>query len=322
MTSQPPNPELIGDLFWGIFRPQFSRIAIQIDVFSPLASGPASAEYVAEKCDCNPYGIKALLDYLCSLSILEKQDQNYLLTSTAETFLVPGNKAYTGDMITHYTDKALFDQILRVIQTGKPNWLGENFVQDAWLESYDRSRITKSLEMWRTAKILPDQTRSLRVLDIACGCGIKSLPLAQLSPRVKVTCLDAPEVLTVARDLAERLQVEDQVEYFPANLLQAELGDARYDAILLGQITYYWTEAQNRDLFDRIFRALSKPGNLVIDCAMSGEEPAEYPSLATLFLWANSGGTAYSFETYRHWLKKAGFVDVHRLGERWISATR
>lgn len=319
---QQPNPDLVSDLFWGIFKPQFTRMALQIDVFSPLVSGPASAEYVAQACQCSVDGIKALLDYLCSLQILERHDGNYGLTSTAETFLVRGRKAYTGDMILHYTDKTLFDSILQAIQSGKPSWLGENFVQDAWLDSYDAERIPKSLEMWNAANVRPDQNHDLRVLDIACGCGAKSLSLARLSPKVQVTCLDAPEVLEVARDLAERMGVSSQVAYMPADLLDANLGEGQYDAVLLGQITYYWTETQNRDLFRRIYTALADNGVLVIDCAMTTDKPAEYPSLATLFLWANSGGTAYSFETYRGWLKKVGFRNINQIGERWSSAMK
>jgi hypothetical protein len=38
-----PNPNLIYDLYTGAFRPQTVRLALQLDVFSPLADGPADA---------------------------------------------------------------------------------------------------------------------------------------------------------------------------------------------------------------------------------------------------------------------------------------
>lgn len=322
MNAPIPDPDLVGDLFWGIFKPQFIRLALQIDLFSPLAAGPASAETVAQACHCDAYGIKALLDYFCGLRILERNGDRYALTLTAETFLVPGRKAYVGDMILHYTDKTLFDSVLQSIQSGKPRWLGENFVQDAWLESYSTWRIPKSLEMWRAAGVTPDQPGEYRILDVASGCGIKSMALAQASPAVRITCLDASEVLEVARDLAERLQIGSQVICQPADLLSAELGQNQYDAALLGQITHYLTEAQNRDLFRRIYAALAENGMLVIDCPMLTDEPAELTGLLTLFLWANSGGTAYSFGTYRSWLQAVGFRVVRQLGERWLSAEK
>lgn len=263
MTEQQTNPDLIYDLFWGIFKPQLVRMALQVDVFSPLAKSPASAEQVAQACQCSVYGIKGLLDYLCSLHVIERYGDKYSLTPTAETFLVHGNKAYAGDMILHYTDKTLFDSILQSIQSGNPSWLGENFVQDAWLESYSTWRIPKSLEMWQAVGIKPEQYKEFRILDIACGCAIKSFALAQTLPSIQITCLDTPEVLNVARDLAERMQVSSRVIYKPDNLLNAELGRSEYHAILLGQITDYLTAEQNQNLFSRIYSALSENGVLV-----------------------------------------------------------
>ena len=320
--QQQPNPDLVNDLFWGIFKPQLIRMALQIDVFSPLAKSPANAEYVAQICQCSIRGIKVLLDYLCSLHIVERNGDKYSLTLTAETFLVRGNKAYAGDMILHYTDKTLFDNIYQSIQSGKPSWLGENFVQDAWLESYSAWRIPKSLEMWQASGIKHEQYNEFRILDIACGCAIKSFSLAQTLPSIQVTCLDMPEVLNVARDLAERMKVNSQVVYKPENLLSAELGKSEYNAVLLGQITDYLTAEQNQNLFSRIYTALSENGVLIIDCPMQKDEPAEFPSFATLFLWANSGGTAYPFETYHEWLTQIGFQNVEQIGERWSLAKK
>lgn len=55
---------------------------------------------------------------------------------------------------------------------------------------------------------------------------------------------------------------------------------------------------------------------------MYTDAPAKAPSFLTLFLWANSGGTAYSFETYRDWLQEIGFRKITQIGERWLSALK
>lgn len=108
MHSTPsPNPNLLGDLFWGIFRPQFIRMALMLDIFSPLASGPANAESVAQACNCHPSGIMALLEYFCTLHILERYGREYCLSPNAEVFLIQGCKAYADDMILHYTRQDL-----------------------------------------------------------------------------------------------------------------------------------------------------------------------------------------------------------------------
>jgi hypothetical protein len=70
-TSPELNPDLVYDLFWGIFKPQFIRLALQLDAFTPLAAGSTTAEQVAQSCHCDTFGMKSLLDYLCSLQVLE-----------------------------------------------------------------------------------------------------------------------------------------------------------------------------------------------------------------------------------------------------------
>jgi len=319
-STNQPDTDLVYGLFEGVYKPLILRMAIQLDIFSALAARPLSAEAVARVINCHPYGTRALLDYLCSLQIIECQADLYSLTATAHTFFVRGRKSYVGDLILQNTGPVMFDLVLQTLHSGINAPLLEYFDQDAWLESYRTRRIQSSLILWELAGISADTDRDLRILDIACGCAIKSLVLAQKSSRVHITCLDAPDVLVVARDLAERMGVLPQVSFVPADLHSADLGEAQYDAVLTGQITHYLSEAENINLFQRIYQTLAADGVFVIDCPMASDHPTESASFLTLMLWANSGGTAYSFETYQEWLIKVGFQGVKRLGERWLSA--
>lgn len=322
MHEATPDAELAGDLFWGIFKPQLIRIALVLDVFTPLGVGPATAEEVAQRCACDPAGTCALLDYLSALGLLDRHDGRYSLTSTAATLLVRGRPAYIGDMILDYTDAAMYASITESIRTGRPRSLAENFAQDAWLDSYSRTRVASSLEMWASAGVGVGSDEPLRVLDLACGCAIKSLALAQASPNVHVTCVDAAVVLEAAADLADRLGVSSRVTLLPADLFTVDLGTSCFDAVLIGQITHYLTGEQNRGLFARVHAALADRGMLVIDCPMTQEVPTETAAFLSLFLWANSGGSAHSFATYADWLTAAGFRSARQLGERWLAADR
>ena len=315
-----PNPDLIYDLFGGIFKPQFIRIALLLDVFTPLAERPSTAGQIAQACRADSTGIQTLLDNFVAAQILEKHNDIYALTLTAETFLVRGRSAYAGDMLLDYTDPKMYDSILESIRTGQPRSLNENFVQDAWLESYSPTRVSKSLEMWKAAGVTTDHP--LHILDLASGCAIKSFALAQASPNVRVTCLDSADVLDVARDLAARMDISSRVTLLPADLFTADLGASSFDLALVGQITHYLTPAQNRDLFRRIHSALTDSGTLIIDCPMAKETPTETSAFLSLFLWANSGGTAHSFQTYRDWLEEVRFQSVTQLSERWLAAKK
>ncbi len=118
-----PNPDLIYDLFGGIFKPQFIRTALQLDVFTPLAQSPFTAEQIAQACGCDTTGIKILIDYLYAAQLLTFEDNRYPLTLDAATFLVRGRKAYAGDMILDYTDPVIYASIAQSIRSGQPKWL-------------------------------------------------------------------------------------------------------------------------------------------------------------------------------------------------------
>jgi ubiquinone/menaquinone biosynthesis C-methylase UbiE len=313
---------LVYSFYQGGVKPQFVRIALLLDVFSPLAGGPADAQSVASACGCEVEGMRFMLDYLCGLRLVKRQGDAYALTPTASTFLVPGVVTYAGDWLLMQTGPAMWEGILQAIRSGRRSYPEVPWPQDAWLESYSSARVDASLEMWRAAGIEPGEASERYVLDLACGCAIKSLALAQADPLVSVTCVDSADVLDVAREVAARLGVLSQAAFLPGDMHTMSLGRGQYDAALLGQITYFFQADHNRELFRRVYRALAPGGVLVLDTFIAPEEPDEVSSQFSLLLWALSGGAAYSFTSYRTWLEEAGFSGVQQLGPKWLSAAK
>ena len=322
MTAR-PDPDLVYGLFWGALKPQCARLALELGVFAALADGPRSAAEVGAAGGADPAGVALLLDYLVSLKILEGRDSLYALTPTAAHFLLPGRPAFGGDLVLDYAGPEFYPRLRAAVLSGQPAVLKGDFVQDAWLESYSPRRPASALDLWRTVGVLPAPPRPVRVLDVACGCAIKTLTLAQAAPQVRVTGVDTPAVLAVAHDLARRLNVQDRVDFRAGDLHQFDFGQAACDVVLLGQITHYLCPDQNRALLARLARALSAEGVLVIDCPMPPEAgQTEATSLLSLFTWAEAGGRVHAFAQYQAWLAEAGFTRIVRHTERWLSAHR
>lgn len=321
-AAEAPNPGLIYDLYAGVFRPQIVRLALQADVFTPLASGPADAATVARACGCSKEGIAHLLDVLVGVQMLTRQEGRYALTPSAATFLVRGRPAYAGDLILAWSGPEIWRCAAHAVRTGESAPFEEYHEQDAWLESYSDWRIGNSREMWQAAGVAPQPDRPRRLLDIACGCAIKSLALAQLDPALHITGVDTERVLPVARALAARLGLLAQAEFVTADLLTTDFGVACYDFCLLGQITDYLTPAQNRDLFRRVHAALKPDGLLLLDVPMTGAQPSEWTAIVSLLLWVNGGGATHGFEEYRAWLAEADFVQVRQVNERRLVAVK
>jgi hypothetical protein len=118
--SSLPEGDRIYDLYTGIYKPHIIRVVLAIDVFSPLLQSPAKAETVAKACKCDVDGIRRLLDYLVSLKVLEKQNEEYALSPDAAAFLVRGRKAYAGGLILHFTGTAPWEGLQESIRDGRP----------------------------------------------------------------------------------------------------------------------------------------------------------------------------------------------------------
>ena len=69
-SSALPNPDLVYNTYTGTYETQLVRIALRLDVFTPLANGPANAATVAQACGCDSTGIRVLLNYLTALKLL------------------------------------------------------------------------------------------------------------------------------------------------------------------------------------------------------------------------------------------------------------
>ena len=318
--AEAPDPRLVHSLYRVGTKTQVVRIALRLDVFSPLANGPAGAQAVADACACSAAGITLLLEYLCRLGLLTNTDGQYALSPTAAAFFVPGRRSYVGGWVLEQTNPDLFQDVLHSCRTGAPFRRAVPWEQLAWLESYDASRIVDSRKLWEAAGVRPGQHQALRVLDLACGCAITTLSLAQSHPTVHVTCVDSPAVLAAAEDLAGRLGVQGRTAFVPGNVHEVELEPDSYDVVLLENATNFYTVQQNQALFGRTWRALTPGGVLVINVTMQPGDRDEHIGLYSFILWTFTGTEHYSFDEYRGWLKQASFSRVLHLGKLWLSA--
>ena len=150
-----PEGDHIYDLYTGAYKPHIIRVALELDVFAPLAAGPAKAEVVAQACKGDAEGIRRLLDFLAGLMVLAKHNEEFSLSPDAATFLVRGRKAYAGDLIMHFTGAAPWDGLRESIRDGISRAMDHeiDFAQDAWIESYRAARIPSS-----PAAVMPDPT--------------------------------------------------------------------------------------------------------------------------------------------------------------------
>ncbi len=326
-----PDPDQVFELVYNGWRAHILKTAVQLDVFTIVANGLRTVEKIASAKNWARRPTRVLLDGLCPL-FLSKKGGEYLLTPTSETFLVRNKRTYAGDSLRYFLSCDPWEQFAECIKTGQRKIpeacsaeFGALWEQDATMESMRMSRITESIEMWRTVRIDPDAKQDIRVLDLASGCGIKSLVLAKNNPNADITFIDWVGVLEVAKRLADEWGILNQVSFRPGDITTMDYGDCEFDAVLLGQITYHLSTDQNKSVLRRVYRALKPGGLVVIHAPIADEERCKSEALilaVVLFALFGEKGDLYTFSEYKGMLEDVGFSEVTKHSESLISARK
>ena len=115
--SPRPLMRILGDFA----NSQILDAALEYDFFSLIHNGCKSAEEVAREAGTDPRATRIVLDSLPALGLIEKRQGQYILSPTAEAFLVHGKPSYVGDF--RHVALALWDgmaQLKESLKTGKP----------------------------------------------------------------------------------------------------------------------------------------------------------------------------------------------------------
>ena len=297
---------------WAYAPPLILGAAIEHRIFDLLADGAKTAAEVSRENGASLRGVRAIMNALVGFELLEKDDEGrYSLTPESAAFLVRKNPGYLGGILRH-GDQLIprWLHLSEIVKTGKPamavNQEGDgsaffvDFVEDLFPVGYPSAKAL--------AAAFP---QARKVLDVAAGSGVWSIPLAQNSKEVRVTALDWPGVLPATRRVTERMGVAGQYEFLAGDLNSADLGNG-YDLATLGQILHSEGETHSRALLGRVFQALAPGGTIAIAEFIANEERTG-PPLAMLFavnmLVNTEDGDTFTVTEISQWLREAGFVD-------------
>ncbi len=326
----PPSFALIDELDLRGLAYTAVRAALELDLFTTIAEGQHTVAEIAAASHASQHGTRVLLDALCPLGLLDKFDGAYALTGVSDTFFVRGKLTCCADAFVALWRNR--DRLLDCVRTGAASldftapeaeaiWAGL-CAPDLlfWPRTAEAAR-----EKWEQLGLTANNCRRLQILDLACGSGTKSFVLAQADPTVHVTAVDFPKVLAVAEQVAEMMDIRQQVTLCPGNLLTIELPAEQFDIARFGAILYYFDAEQISVALRKAQDAL-KPGGLVVIGSLQADEArceAELPLLLAVELLHDAPrGEVYTFSEYQAFLDRIGFTDITWHNDLLISARK
>jgi len=181
------------------------RGAIDLDLFTAIGQGAATAEAIAQRCSADLRAVRILCDYLVVLGFLAKSDQSYSLTPTAAVFLDRSSPHYLGSTARFVTGPHLLDafrDVEQLVRRGSTLLAGSGTVEpeyEGWVEfARSMAPMMRPVADFIGGLVAERTSGPLRVLDIAAGHGLFGVAVARRNPHATIVALDWANVLAVA----------------------------------------------------------------------------------------------------------------------------
>jgi SAM-dependent methyltransferase len=145
------------------------------------------------------------------------------------------------------------------------------------------------------------------LLDVGGGSGLYSIAWLERHPALRAIVWDRPEVLKVAREMAEAQGVADRLECHAGDMFRDPVPEG-CDVVLFSNVLHDWDVPECRTLVRRCGAVLPPGGLLLVHDvflydALDGPLPI---ALYSAQLFRLSEGRAYSAAEYRGWLEEVG----------------
>jgi ubiquinone/menaquinone biosynthesis C-methylase UbiE len=312
------SPAMVMEDLTGAWRSRTLVAAVELNVFSQIATGKRTVKEIAQAAGASPRGMAPLLDALTAIGYLRKTGSRYSLQPVSAAFLVPGGKAYVGAMA--YALSLTWDtwkNLTETVRTGRPAETvdvaekGKEFFPKLVASIFPGNFAASTAAVSRFPEM--ERRKIHKILDVAAGSGAWSLAFAKAIPQARVTAVDFPEMTPITQEFAEKVGVAARYQYLEGDLRQADFGHETYDLVILGHIVHSEGEKHGKELLRKSHAALKRDGKLLI-AEYVPNDARTGPAMPLLFglnmLLQTENGSVFTMQEYRTWLKAAGFRKV------------
>lgn len=308
------------DILGGFERSAIVLGAAQLDLFSPLGNGPATAAAVAAQVRLPVRGVERVLNACAALGFVAKEEDRYRNSPLADAFLVKGKPGYVGNMIKQTNDRfSAWIKMPEAVKTDKPVLPltgAELFTAPAEvLDNYVHGlfELGKGLAL-RIANLV-DLSGCKTLLDVAGGSGVYSIIFCRQFPQLQSTVFDLPPILERTRTIIGREGMTDRIGVREGDYFKDDFGSG-LDAILLSNMLQTEGRQTCRMVLKKAFEALSPGGRILVHGIMPDADrigPTQQTIFSVFMMLVFPEGEAYPGEEIIGWLHETGFIDGKKL---------
>lgn len=284
--------------------------AAELGLYEALGKGARTAEEAARACGTHPRSTKQLFDCLVGAGYLRWSAGKYSLQPKLRKWLLKESDSnLIGKLRFQLMEWNWMAKLEDYVRTGQPMDLHSIASEKEW-ELYMEGMRDLSVNAARElAGKIPVPKGATKILDIGGSHGLYSIELCKKHPGLKSTVLELPGALEAARSIAKRYDAKGLVDYAAGDARKDDLGEARYDLVMINNVVHHFTAEENRALAAKIARALKPGGVHAIGEFIRTETPGEGGVVAAasgLYFALTSASGTWSLQEMQGWQREAG----------------
>lgn len=286
--------------------------AAELDLFNLLGSNWRDLDETSRELQVDRRGLAMLLDALAALGLIEKVAGRYRVAGDLLPWLTDGPQTVL-PMVRHSMSiLRSWQQLAAVVKTGQP---AERIASIRGAEA-DRAAFIAAMHTVSgpvadalVATLGRPPVRHL--LDIGGASGTWTLAFLRAMPSAVATLFDLPDAIQQARARLAGDPIGQQVSLVAGDFYRDEL-PAGADYAWVSAIIHQHSREETRDLFAKVFRALTPGGRIGIrDVVMAPDRTR--PVFGALFainmLVNTQAGGTFTFEEIAEDLLSVGFTE-------------
>lgn len=289
--------------------------AVELDLFTSLADGPATQEEIQERLKLHGRGLSDFLHLLAALGVLVKEGDRFGNASGADRYLVRGRPSYIGGFMMR-SNRNLYPawgKLSDALRTGEPQ-SGGSFEQVLAQPHILRQFIGMMDAL--TQQLAPELvdvypwSEHASLLDVG-GCrGNLAGHLVKAHPEVAGHVFDLPAMEPFFDEHIGGLGLAGKVQFHGGDFFADPLPSA--DVVVLGHVLHDWDEAQRGFLVGKAFGAVNPGGALLVYDRMLDDDPRHVENLVISLdmLLVTEGGSEYPVSELRRHAEAAGFTSI------------
>lgn len=318
------TPEHVMQIGMGFMASKTLLSAIELDLFTLLASGPKTAPQIGDRLGLHPRSLRDFLDALVSLKLLDRDgdglSSSYRNTSETAIFLDKNSQAYLGGILEMANTRLypFWGGLTEALRTGEPqNELKQGKGNPFEIIYADESRLEQFLRAMQGIQMGNMMALAEKVdfgkygtlCDVGGANGSLASIVSKRHPKLACTSFDLAAVEAVARRHVEAMGASSRVKVVSGDFFRDPLPKA--DVVTMGNILHDWDEAQKKELVRKAYEAVN-PGGMFIAIEAIIDDARRTNTFGLLMslnmLIELPGGFDYTGAQFDGWCREAGFT--------------